>query len=272
MFMMKKSFLDEVLFVVVLYRKSAEESPSIRFLTTSLSLLPSLYVYDNSPQQQTYPPHAIYVHDPANRGVSRAYNEANKLARSLGKKWMMLLDQDTALDEDFLTMLSSTVDNHPEAVLFAPLLIDRRGMVSPFRWNATTGTRISRVGSTLNLKYFRFQNSGLLVSTEAFARVNGYNESIGLDFSDIAFGERMRKLTDKFVVVNYRLHHGFSETGCMTTDSALQRYTKFCEGAFVMGRTLGIRWQFYLRALARGLKLTWRHKDTSFIKTFFTTC
>jgi len=271
MLMTTKDLLDDVLFVVVLYRKPAQESPPIQLLT-ALSLTSVLFIYDNSPQPHDYPSQATYVHDPSNGGVSKAYNEAYKTASELEKKWMMLLDQDTSIDEGFLKVLAGSIAMHADACLFAPLLIDRRGVVSPFQWNGSRGIRLSRVGTTLGLKYFRFQNSGLVVRSDAFAKVGGYDEEIDLDFSDIAFGERMRRITEKFVVVDYRLRHGFSETECVTADHALHRYQKFCRGAFALGRSLEKRWQFYLRALARGLKLSWRHKDASFLRIFFTAC
>jgi GT2 family glycosyltransferase len=264
------SFIDQVLFVVVLYKRQAQESPPIQLLTTTLAPKATVFIYDNSPQPTTHPADAVYVHDPSNGGVARAYNQANKTAKSLNKAWMMLLDQDTVIDEIFLRELSAEVNSHPNSVLFAATLKDRRGIVSPFRWRGTSGKRLPRVGTSLNLQDFRFQNSGLLVRTDAFEQVGGYDERITLDFSDIAFGEKMLRVTDHFVVVKHVLVHGFSETEYVTNDSARHRYDTFCSGAVAMGEIFEKRWPFYFRALLRGLKLTLRYRDPAFIKIFFT--
>jgi hypothetical protein len=263
------SFIDQVLFVVVLYKRQAQESPPIQLLTSTSFSTATVFIYDNSPNACHSPGNSIYVHDSFNGGVAKAYNEAYKYAKSLKKDWMMLLDQDTIIDELLLSSLAAEIVANPNSVLFVPSLTDRRGIVSPFRWVGTSGKRVSRVDKSLSLKEFRFQNSGLLVRSDAFEQVNGYDEHIGLDFSDIAFGEKMLAVTDHFIVIDHVLAQGFSETEKVGNGSALHRYNKFCSGAFAMGKTLGKPWSFYFRALARGLKLALRYKDPTFIKIFF---
>src|SRR5688572_24441325 len=100
------AFVDEILFVIVLYKKQPAESLayiSIRNATQGSSVQPAIFLYDNSPEAHTLNVGGIiYRHDPENGGVSKAYNEGFLVARDTEKKWLMLLDQDTAPDADFL--------------------------------------------------------------------------------------------------------------------------------------------------------------------------
>ena len=268
------TLLEEIFFVIVLYKKRPEESEAISSLLPILkkSLKEfSLLIYDNSPQPSPIPYHnIIYRHDPKNHGVSKAYNEALPIALSCKKKWMLLLDQDTALNESFFRNLDSTTRQYPHSIVFVPTLKDRKGIVSPFLWTRGKGKRIDSVHARLALDKFRFVNSGALIETDSFSKAGGYDEKIPLDFSDIAFGENLRKITDHFVVVDSILQHAFSDSSSLTYNEAIERFSFFCLGALNMGRTFGPLSLYYFRALLRGLHLTIKFKRIAFIKTVFT--
>jgi GT2 family glycosyltransferase len=55
-----------------------------------------------------------FVHDPANPGVSRAYNRALDYAEKSGSEWLLLLDQDTELPEDYFDVLEDWLRKHPD--------------------------------------------------------------------------------------------------------------------------------------------------------------
>jgi rhamnosyltransferase len=263
-------FIKEVLFVIVLYKKKPEESLALKVLHQNL--LPEhilVFLYDNSPEPTvTNLVNTIYLHDPFNSGVSKAYNQACKLATQQNRKWLLLLDQDTALDIKLIEQLRLAVSEHNNSVAFAPVLKDKKGIVSPFRWSLGKGRRITLLRSKLPLKKYRFANSGLLVQTNAFRNAGGYEESIYLDFSDIAFGEKLKKITDHFVVVEICLEHQFSGSTVVLENEAISRFTHFCAGALSMGKIFGSRYIYVVRVLLRALRLMVLYKNTVFVKMF----
>jgi rhamnosyltransferase len=266
-------FLEDILFVVVLYKKKPGQSPSLntilelgRQLRTELAV----FVYDNSPGPCTIgDSHIMYRHDPSNSGLSKAYNEASSLAAKLNKKWLHLLDQDTVTTISFYHKLFAAVVRNPEGAAFVPRLYDAGGCVSPFRWQWGKGRRFAVTSTTLPLQSYRFANSGLLIRRKVFQQANGYHDHIPLDFSDIAFGEKLLKLVPAFTVVDEALYHDLSGSSKHSWQASLERFHFFCMGAFAMGREYGSFYIYFGRAMLRAVYLTLVYRRAGFIKTLF---
>lgn len=265
-------FIKEICFVIVLYKRKPEESPAFAALKNIASLHEiSLFVYDNSPQPaEITSPFVIYHHDPSNSGVSKAYNDACRLAVRLQKKWLLLFDQDTCFDDEFLQHLFSSTQQHSNSIAFVPVLRDRMGIVSPFRWSFGRGKRIKKCNEKMALKTNRFANSGLLVSTESFKLVGGYPESIPLDFSDVAFAEKLRQHTDHFIVLKCTLKHYFSGSETLTLANTSERFHYFCLGAVEMVRLFG-HLEILIQASLRAVYLSTLHANLTFLKVLITT-
>jgi GT2 family glycosyltransferase len=265
--------IDEILFVIVLYERKAEASQAyngIRKLGELTRNPVSVFLYDNSPESsRPDDTTVIYRHDPENSGVSKAYNEGFIIASGLKKKWLLLLDQDTLFERAFIVKLPESLQKNNGSVAFVPVLFDKHGVVSPFRWWLGRGIRTTAVIDRLPLSKFRFLNSGLLIKCEAFKNTGGYPESVPFDFSDIAFGEVLKKVTDHFIVVKISMQHSFSGSEKMSCDAAAHRYVYFCKGAFAMGQTFGPRALYIFNALLRGLNLSVQYKNIIFLRTFF---
>ena len=136
-----RSVLDEVLAVLVLYRQDLAQSPTYLSLGGELRRLGAqldLLVYDNSEQASSLPENApadgwriSYQHDGTNPGVSRAYVEGARLGASRGKRWLLLLDQDTVFPPGALDAYVDELRRHPDARLFAPILRVAGRIASP---------------------------------------------------------------------------------------------------------------------------------------------
>lgn len=261
-------FTNQLCIVLVLYKKDYKETPLFNILNEHDQLSGiSVFVYDNGPYPQNLPDKRItYRHDANNSGVSKAYNEGVKFAIHNNKPWMLLLDQDTSIDLSFFKQLIIFIHAHPASVAFVPILRDHHGIVSPFRWSLGKGKRLKSIEGKLPLGRYRFANSGLVVTCRAFEKAGGYLENIPLDFSDIAFGERLQKVTDHFVVMDSTLIHSFSGSSKSSWEEALARFDFFCCGTFAMGRTFGNAPVYFLRAFLRAVYLTIRYKKFNFLK------
>jgi GT2 family glycosyltransferase len=263
---------EDLLIVVVLFGRSPEESQAVTSLKEALAGLPTspkIFIYDNSPLATVVDSSMIYVHDPVNGGVSKAYNQAAVFAHTANKKWMLLLDQDTTVVPGLFGAWHAALIRHPDAVAIVPKMRDAVGLVSPFALFIGGGWRIRTVSEKLPLARYRFVNSGLFIQCEAFEAVGGYDEKIPLDFSDVSFGQRLRKVTDHFVVVDCTLQHDLSSTVRLSLAEAVRRFGYFCRGARSMRLQSRSGYQYVARAFLRALHLTLIYRKVSFVRTFF---
>jgi glycosyltransferase involved in cell wall biosynthesis len=266
-------FLSDLLVVIVLFKKKPENALAVSSLQAACNLLPlspALFLYDNSPDPS--PPsdlHITYQHSATNGGVSKAYNDAVVVATKNNKKWMLFLDQDTIVDRTIFDKFFNSMSKTCGAVAFVPEMRDRMGAVSPFKLVFGGGKRIHLREGKYTLAGFRFINSGLLIESAAFKAAGGYEESIPLDFSDIAFGEKLRKITDHFILIDGSLSLSFSGTEKMPLSLAVERFHFFCAGALNMGKKFGPFYIYFNRALLRTMHLCFRYKTLQFLKIFF---
>ena len=105
-----------MLAIVVLYNCSIGEAKSVLTILRNHEKFPrafekfKLILYDNSPVSQTVninlPFEYQYVHDPENKGLAVAYNYALKDAIGSSREWLLLLDHDSGLPDDFIENLT----------------------------------------------------------------------------------------------------------------------------------------------------------------------
>lgn len=265
-------FLSELLIVVVFYKTKPRDAVALSSLNAALrdaTTAPHIFLYDNGPDPSPLvQENATYIHDPENGGVSRAYNRASDHASHMNKKWMLLLDQDTSVSITLFSQMIEALSRHPLCPAFVPRIIDKKGLLSPFRFKFGRGKRIASIGEIAPLRGYRFINSGLFVRQSAFSAAGGYDERIPLDFSDISFGNRLEKLTDHVVVLDVSLRHSFSDNERIHVEEALARFRHYCAAALLMAKVSG---SVFLRfnVLARGFSLAIRYRDHRFLATSF---
>lgn len=196
---------QKILFVLVIYGCEVEASVSLKTLIgLNSKRLADVFVYDNSPQpHNTHLPVLHYEHDPHNGGLGRAYNMACHYAMVHGYGWLLLLDQDTTFPPHALSAYEKAINDNPDCNLIAPRhKVSNGKYMSPthYRWKASNLQATTPVGRV------RFNdaspiNSGILVSVESFGKVGGYADSVWLDFSDICFIERYKRLFPFYYVL-----------------------------------------------------------------------
>src|ERR1035438_2822606 len=133
----------QILIVVVLYKTSLGDSESIAGLSRSFEMLPqlldsmSILIWDNSPSRLDNPelPFSFeYMYAGENLGISSAYNRAMLVAEASGCPWLMFLDQDTTLTDNFLLRMleySREQEENSRIAAVAPYLMVGSGPMSP---------------------------------------------------------------------------------------------------------------------------------------------
>lgn len=274
-----QQWLDETLVVLVLYKTPLSESITFTSIMESLeknNYTVDWFVYDNSPVASqgfntSQDSKIILRSDSTNPGVSKAYNEGFKMAMSLGKKWMLLVDQDTQFPTDTIEKYHESLTGYPLECCFVPQLIDKIGIISPFKFRLGNGFRVSSVMAGVHLfDKLQFVNSGLMISVNAFSQAKSYDEDFPLDFSDYAFIEKIRAAHRSFVLIPLTVHHSHSSLLTISMTEELKRFTVYITAAKIFRRKYHPFNTFIvLRPLLRAIKLSSRHKTLAFVKQYF---
>ena len=193
----------EILFVIVICGCKIEESITFKTLIDR-EHIHDVFVYDNTATTQyTDLQIAEYVHDTSNGGLGKAYNTACKYAVKNDYKWMMLLDQDTYFPKGALSEYTKAIKSVRSINMIVPQHKIQNGkFMSPTHYFMKT----SKLQDKVPTGYVHFNdaspiNSGMLISVESFIKAGGYEESVWLDFSDICFIEKYKKIYDQFYVL-----------------------------------------------------------------------
>ncbi len=270
-------FSESILVVLVIYKMKIGESLAFKSLTKALQLnnqSGTLFIYDNSPQPQAYERNenwkTIYRNDPANPGVSKAYNEGFLIAKSENKKWVLLADQDTEFEEDIFFKYKMGIDKNPDIQLLVPVMKDTGGIVSPFHFYLGRGFRLNRIEPGIHwLSKKKVINSGLMISLSLFEQSGGFDEQFGLDFSDLAFIQKISPHKSSFFVIDSTGRHSLSSDERHSIDETLARFQLFCQASNTFSERGGNFWVNgwkYIRAAILGLK----YLDIRFITIAYT--
>jgi GT2 family glycosyltransferase len=275
--------LDGVIAVLVTYNRPAAATETLVSLTHSLEqsgCILDLVVYDNSPTPMCDPadfasgPWRLTCrHDPSNPGVSKGFNEGSAIARSMAKKWLLLLDQDTTFPLDAFEIYGQALMENPDQQLLAPMLKAGGRLYSPCAFYGGTGFHLRSIESgMLPLNHRAVLNSGLLVRADLFQQAGGYDERVRLDFADFAFLNRCRKWCQEILVLPLKCAHGFSDLDNNDPDRALRRFAWYCEGGRCSMTSPLLTVSLGGIMLVRCLRLTLRFRSLQFLATLFTRC
>ena len=131
--------------VIVLYKTQPREAAAFVTLATSIARISKcpgglhVLLYDNTPggvDPGALPEGVQYESAGHNSGIAAAYNRALNLAHDHGCSWLLLLDQDTALPEDFLESLLQELkeyERNADVVAVVPIVQSGSVVVSPKR-------------------------------------------------------------------------------------------------------------------------------------------
>ena len=209
--------------IVVLYQLPFAESPSCMGLEHALAqgLIPSdrldLLVADNSPDAQPLPPAfaGAYLHDGTNPGLARRYNQALARALDQGASWLLLLDHDTHLTDEYLhevLALAESLEPRQEIAIVVPKLTMDGRLLSPHgpRYRAETYT-VDRDSYGIFPVSVRAFNSGALMRVSALQAIGGFPEDYWLDYLDHATMHRIQQHGGRVFVMHATLEHELSD-------------------------------------------------------------
>lgn len=209
-----------ILCVVVLYGMQVKDSPSfqaIRKQAAECNVKIGFYIHDNSaipdPTLQKGIKDIEYVYSSQNIGLSAAYNAAALRAKKQNFEWVLLLDQDTQLPNNFLQSYVEAISKNKERYsVFAPKIKELGGAaLSPIqRWKKNQWPNC--IEGEVPIKPYLLINSCLCIKTQTYLNCEGYNEKVWLDFSDLQFIQRLqRNGIDRFYLLPCQCTQDFSK-------------------------------------------------------------
>jgi len=263
-----------MLISIVIYNKKISD-------LTILKKIPNknidILIYDNSEAPQEVPIfeniNMYYEHDENNSGVSRAYNQACKKAKQLNKELLLVLDQDSSFKFSFIEQYMKMYQVYKNDYVYSPIVCDEKKtkIYSP----ALMSNFVGKVQSLENFFYEETYslvgksviNSGLMIPLEIFEKIDGYNEKLKLDFSDIYFIEKYKELNPEVVLVNIYLKHSISGDEGKDFIREYNRFGYYCSASKEIGESLNtlVFWAPFRRLI----RLTLKYKNTKFIKVFY---
>jgi GT2 family glycosyltransferase len=199
--------------VLVLYGQSPSQSAALLSLLDAVARRPeaaeriSLFLYDNSPVAHQAPAYedldVHYVHDSGNPGLARAYNAALARAQAEGSRWLLLLDQDTRLSEEYLRELLEAADalnGSAEIGAIVPKLWAGKRLYSPdapFLWQirrqfATEHYAVKEEVTGTLPRPLTAYNSGAAIRVSALEKIGGFPEDFWLDYLDHAVFQQLQ--------------------------------------------------------------------------------
>lgn len=245
--------------LIVIYNKPLAESQTVLTLNAPDDV--QVWVADNSTEDYDNRAFAEahgcrYVDMGGNMGLSKAYNRViSMLDKSDGL--ICLFDDDTMVDSRYFQVLKEAERIHPEINLFAPVVKDGKGILSPCLINGVFCKRIKSVNK-LPKKGISVVNSGLAVRLKVFQDYQ-YDEGLFLDYIDHAFVRDIagHNGTQIHIMDELELGQEFSGSEKRNKKVAINRYKIFQKDITHFCIKYGISlWEKNALLLKRWLRLT----------------
>ncbi len=260
--------------VIVLYRMKLAKSPAFQSVMAARATLGSdladvhVLLWDNSPGgsvEHDLPKGVAYFPDESNSGLATAYNRAIEWALQNGSKWLLTLDQDTAVPDDFFVKMAAAARESTRYAgigAIVPQIVAGSKHLSPNYFQFGAIPRWYRTGfvGVPGEAVFAF-NSGAMLKVAALQQVGGYDPRFWLDNSDAMIFSKLHEYGKRvYVAGDIQVEHEFSMKDMQQRMSpARYRNALFAETAFWdlrMNRAAG--WERTLRLALRLVKQWWR--------------
>lgn len=260
--------------VVTLYEMSPDISQTCcaiknQILENEFTVL----IYDNTPVS-TNPiiDPWIYFHDHNNGGVSAAYNHAILESKKHGCEWLLILDQDTNLPDNYLNLMLKDIKKIQEeeslknVVAIAPHVEMNGFQISPFIPSRFRNfpLKLDQGVSPSNMAAI---NSGVCVRIAFIESIGGYPKKFWLDFSDHWFFFMVYKNRKEVYISGLSIEHDLSIRSAKSGMSIF-RYKNYlsAEQTFT-NEYLPFSWNVFLevKLIFRVLKGFFFFKDKRFL-------
>ena len=212
--------------LVVIYNKSCDESQSLVSLR-SISEQISVIVFDNSTMSNANKEWCnergyTYYSESKNIGLSKAYNIVLSKLKKSDHDYIMILDDDTYLPENYFHEVFRKIQN-PQYQLLLPIVMSGELMMSPCKM--VLGCKPSGLHNKNEIDISKISaiNSGMVVRLDVYKRIS-YDENMFLDCVDHDFMNQVRQQGLKICIMESEIQQNYSLNSKGTIESAVFRF------------------------------------------------
>jgi len=261
--------------VVVLYKQRPEQAQSLSSLLRICEQDPSIarnlgiFVQDNSPESQLpaskgIPVNVDYHHEPTNPGLAAAYNNALQAGKDRQAEWLLLLDQDTAVDRDFLLRLLTAVNGElsQRACAIVPKLVKGDLVLSPSVVGKLSYRPVPASFSGFPAQPLVAFNSASCLQIRPLESIGGFPREYWLDYLDHIVFHRLQAAGGRVYVLDSRLEHNLALKN-IESEVSIERYSdilaaewRFVRDTGAIGGPLAHRLRLLKRAATHAIKLS----------------
>jgi GT2 family glycosyltransferase len=275
----------KVLVLVVVYNSKVECAKTFKSLLRCYISNPGdfenlkLIIYDNGLINQqddiTVPFNYMYINNPRNDGLAIAYNYALDYGISEDFNWILLLDQDSCLPDDFISNLNRTieqVESNEMIKAIVPKMVYKGTFFSPSKvlFGGIHRPIDMNIYGICPFEVFSI-GSGCLVRSSFFQKIGGFNNFFWLDCLDRWIFYEINKANGKVFITSSIIEHELS----------VMDYSKFVNEKrylnimkyetyfmkFYKSKTENI--VYYLRLLKRAISFQFSKKTRKFASMTF---
>ena len=276
--------MTKIVIVIVLYNCQIRKSKTVNSLINSYKkfLLKNtknpnnkidLIIYDNGKKKSVYQGlkkliNTIYLHNPRNPGLAKAYNYALKYCENNGSEWLILFDQDSTLPLNYFDQLDCEISKSSNScVAIVPKVLSNKLILSPCKvYFGGTLRPLSKNYYGKNKEEVFAIGSGAIISVTYLIGINGFNELFWMDSLDRWLFHTIRKDKYNIWISNITLKHELSITNYDKYISP-DRYLNIMKYEAIFIRNYRNKFELYfykIRLLKRIFFLLFTVKNKSF--------
>jgi GT2 family glycosyltransferase len=253
--------MNEFLFVVVLYEMSMSQSPTLRSLSRHRARFEPqgihLLVIDNTPgvkpESSSVDSDTEYISFGENRGLANAYQTAFLMAKLKNFRFLVLFDQDSDVNADFIGALDEAADDYNSSIaIWCPEVICGETPISPYTLNSFGWPNFYPRRESKRLYGI---NSFSVVNVPFVEAIGGFDQFYWLDCLDTWLYEQAHKSVWSVRRLSASVKHNLSLVSGRITSSRM-RNIAFYESSLALelgsaGRILGTALRLTLRGIKR---------------------
>ncbi len=210
---------NSIQIIIVLYGCGLSQSTAFTSLKKQLKKRKTdihydIIIFNNDTKQQINSSDDLtIINSTSNKKLAFAYNFALKRAIEQHREWLLLIDQDTEITDEYFTELENYLSAPKEknVVSVVPFLVSHNRAVSPeriddFIWKTHSITQQKGI-CTGRISAF---NSMSLLKVDFIKKIGGFNEQYPLDMLDYWVYNQIYKRVKKVSVLNVKIEHNLS--------------------------------------------------------------
>ena len=257
--------------MIVVYNKECEDSETLKSIQQWKDKI-KLVVFDNSTIQTNNKEYCEnkgiqYFTVGENVGLSKGYNYVIQKLSLNDEDFVIVLDDDTELTEQYIEEVLQSVDLNKDILL--PIVYSGDMILSPTNIKYKCGSVVVKDIKELNLNSLSAINSGMVVSANVYKKLC-YNEELFLDCVDHEFMKQIRENKFSVSVMKSEIQQNYSRGEKPRIESALFRFGLFKKDFKTYCQLCDAELYYKVSIIKFVLSYTLKYRSFKFIKLMMT--